>query len=212
MDRVMKGIIGKKLGMSQLFVETGEVLPVTVVEAGPCKVLQVKTAERDGYEAVQLGFGEKPERLTNKPLQGHFKKAKANPYRSLKEFREFDAEYCEQGKEVKADIFKPGDKVKVTGRTKGKGFQGVIRRYNFHGGPKTHGQSDRLRSPGSIGQSADPSRVFKGLKMAGRTGGRITTTKNLVVVRVDADKNLLFIKGAIPGARNSIVTIRRQSN
>jgi len=208
----MVGIIGKKLGMSQLFVETGEVLPVTVVAAGPCKVLQVKTTDKDGYEAVQLGFEEKPERLASKPLQGHVKKVKAKPYRTLQEFRQFEAEYCEPGKEVKADVFKPGDRVKVTSQTKGKGFQGVVKRYNFHGGPKTHGQSDRLRSPGSIGQSADPSRVFKGLKMPGRTGGRNTTIKNLVVVKVDTDKNLLFIKGAIPGARNSIVTIRRQSS
>lgn len=206
----MRGIIGKKIGMSQVFEPNGDMLPVTVIEAGPCQIVQVKTPEKDGYSAVQLGFEKKPEKRVNKPLLGHFKAAKTEPYRVLSEIRDFNEEGTKAGDMVTVDIFKVGEEVKITGVTKGKGFQGVVKRHNFQGGPKTHGQSDRYRSPGSIGASAYPSRVIKGLKMAGRMGGKRHTVRGLSIVKIDAENNLLFIKGAVPGARNSYVTIRRQ--
>ncbi len=205
----MVGIIGKKIGMSQVFHEDGIVSPVTIIEAGPCKVVQVKTNKNEGYNSVQLGFGEKPERLTNKPEQGHFKSGGTPFYRTLIEFKDIESELMEKGKEITVETFKEGDSVKVTGISKGKGFQGVVKRHNFKGGPKTHGQTDKFRSPGSIGQSSDPSRVIKGIRMAGRTGGNQTTTSNLKIVKIDAEKNLLYIKGAVAGSKNSIVTIRR---
>jgi large subunit ribosomal protein L3 len=209
----MIGIIGKKIGMSQVFQEDGKVEPVSIIEAGPCQVIQVKTFEKDGYSAVQLGFEEKPERKANKPELGHFKFAKVDhPYRYLKEFRDFDAEYAKVGEKVTVELFKEGRKIKVTGTTKGKGFQGVVKRYNFRGGPKTHGQSDRHRAPGSIGASAYPSRVIKGLKMPGRMGGKRKTVLGLRIIRIDKDNNLLYIRGAVPGARNSIVTVRMQES
>jgi len=210
MEENMIAIIGKKVGMSQIYNEMGDAFPVTLVEAGPCKVIQVKTKEKDGYSALQLGFDKKPERLVNEPEKGHYKTAKSDAYRVLKEFRSFESDYCEVGKEVKADIFQIEDKVDVRGVSKGKGFQGVVKRYNFKGGPKTHGQGDRLRAPGSVGQSADPSRVVKGIKMPGRTGGDNVTIKGLKVLKVNSEKNLLYIKGAIPGANNSTVIIKRQ--
>lgn len=206
----MQGIIGKKIGMSQVFEPNGDMLPVTVIEAGPCQIVQVKTPERDGYSAVQLGFDKKPEKRVNKPLLGHFKAANAEPYRLLAEIRYFENEDIKTGDTITVNIFKVGEKVKVTGVTKGKGFQGVVKRHNFQGGPKTHGQSDRYRAPGSIGASAYPSRVIKGLKMAGRMGGKRHTVRGLSVVKIDAENNLLYVKGAVPGARNSYVTIRRQ--
>lgn len=209
---VMIGIIGKKLGMSQIFKETGEVIPVTIVEAGPCPVIQVKTEKKDGYFAVQLGFGKKVERLTKKPEMGRFKSINTEPVRYLAEIRDFDAKAVKVGEKVTVDLFKDGDNVKVTGISKGKGFQGVVRRHNFRGGPATHGQSDRQRAPGSIGASSYPSRVIKGLKMAGRMGGTQTTMRNLKIVKIDRENNLLYIKGAIPGAKNGIVTIRRQES
>lgn len=208
----MVGIIGKKIGMNQIFREDGESVPVSIVEAGPCVVTQVKTPEKDGYSAVQLGFMKKSDRRLNKPERGHFKAAKVDPYSWLYEFRDFLPEYSSVGKEIVVDIFKEGDRVKVRGISKGKGFQGVVKRYGFKGGPSTHGQSDRARSPGSIGASAYPSRVIKGMKMAGRMGGEITTTMNLQIVKIDRDNNILYIKGAIPGARNSVVTVRRMGN
>ena len=208
----MVGILGKKLGMTQIFSEDGLAIPVTIVEAGPCKVVQVKTLENDGYSAVQLGFEKKPERLVNKPMMGHFRKHKVEPFRFLREFRDFPEEYCEVGKEVTVEVFEEGDIVKVTGISKGKGFQGVVKRHGFGGGPRTHGQSDRLRAPGSIGASAFPSRVIKGLRMAGRMGGKQVTVKGLTIVKIDKENNLLFIKGAVPGARNSLLIIRRQES
>ncbi|HDN60084.1 MAG TPA: 50S ribosomal protein L3 [Candidatus Marinimicrobia bacterium] len=208
----MVGILGKKLGMTQIFSEDGLAIPVTIVEAGPCKVVQVKTLENDGYSAVQLGFEKKPERLVNKPMMGHFRKHKIEPFRFLREFRDFPEEYCEVGKEVTVEVFEEGNIVKVTGISKGKGFQGVVKRHGFGGGPRTHGQSDRLRAPGSIGASAFPSRVIKGLRMAGRMGGKQVTVKGLTIVKIDKENNLLFIKGAVPGARNSLLIIRRQES
>ncbi|MCK4295661.1 MAG: 50S ribosomal protein L3 [Candidatus Marinimicrobia bacterium] len=208
----MLGIIGKKIGMSQIFRESGEAIPVSIIEAGPCQVIQVKTSKKDGYSAVQVGFGEKPDRLTNKPEMGHFKSAKVKPYKYLEEFREFKVDYCKVGKKITVDLFKEGDSVKVTGISIGKGFQGVVKRYNFAGGPKTHGQSDRLRAGGSIGASAYPSRVIRGVKMPGRMGGKRITTRGLQVIKIDHKNNLLYIKGAITGPRNGIVTIRRQES
>ena len=206
----MLGILGKKIGMSQVFAEDGKLIPVTIVEAGPCKVVQVKTTETDGYNAAQLGFEEKPERLLIKPEKGHFEKNKTGYYRTLVEIRDADADLMKSGYEVTVEKFNKGDLLKVTGTTKGKGFQGVMKRHGFAGGQKTHGQKDRLRAPGSIGQSSDPSRVIKGMRMPGRAGGNRKTISNLEVVKIDVDNNLLYIKGAVPGARNGILTIRKQ--
>ena len=206
----MLGIIGKKLGMSQVFEQNGDLIPVTIVEAGPCQVVQVKTPEKEGYSAVQLGFEKKPEKRANKPELGHFKAANTEPYRHLSELRDFESDHLKVGESITVNLFKVGDKVKVSGVTKGKGFQGVVKRYNFKGGPKTHGQSDRHRAPGSIGASAYPSHVIKGMKMPGRMGGDNKTVRGLSIIKIDPDNNLLYIKGAVPGARNGIVTIRRQ--
>jgi len=206
----MLGIIGKKLGMSQVFEQNGDLIPVTIVEAGPCQVVQVKTPEKEGYSAVQLGFEKKPEKRANKPELGHFKAANTEPYRHLSEIRDFESDHLKVGESITVNLFKVGDKVKVSGITKGKGFQGVVKRYNFKGGPKTHGQSDRHRAPGSIGASAYPSHVIKGMKMPGRMGGDNKTVRGLSIIKIDPDNNLLYIKGAVPGARNGIVTIRRQ--
>ncbi len=206
----MAGMIGKKLGMTRVFSESGDSIPVTVIQAGPCYVTAIRTKEKNGYEAVQLGFEEVPERKLNKPRLGVFKKLNLKPLRYLKEFRNFEnvSEY-EPGQEIKVDIFQVGDRVKVTGQSKGKGFQGVVKRHGFGGGPKTHGQSDRWRAPGSVGQASFPSRVFKGLRMAGRTGNQRVTVRNLEVVRVDAENHILMVKGAVPGARNGLVYITK---
>lgn len=206
----MAGMIGKKLGMTRIFSESGDSIPVTVIQAGPCYVTAIRTKEKNGYEAVQLGFEEVPERKLNKPRLGVFKKLNLKPLRYLKEFRNFEnvSEY-EPGQEIKVDIFQVGDRVKVTGQSKGKGFQGVVKRHGFGGGPKTHGQSDRWRAPGSVGQASFPSRVFKGLRMAGRTGNQRVTVRNLEVVRVDAENHILMVKGAVPGARNGLVYITK---
>ncbi|MDZ7374938.1 MAG: 50S ribosomal protein L3 [candidate division KSB1 bacterium] len=207
----MVGIIGRKLGMTRLFGERGEAIPVTVIEAGPCYVTQVKTEAKDGYNAVQLGFDEVKERSLNKPLLGHLKKAGVKALRILREFRDFQLDKpVEPGQEIRVDIFREGDLVDVTGYSKGRGFAGVVKRHRFGGGPKTHGQSDRWRAPGSLGQSSFPSRVFKGLRMAGRMGNRRVTVKNLRVVKVDPENNLLVVKGAVPGSVKGIVTIKRQ--
>lgn len=206
----MVGIVGKKIGMSQIFTETGEVIPVTIVEAGPCPVIQVKTTEKDGYAAVQLAFEKAKERLVKKPQLGHYKKVNLPAYKYLVEIRDCAGDFCEVGKQVTVEAFQVGDTVKVTGTSKGRGFQGVVKRHGFGGGPRTHGQSDRLRAPGSIGASADPSHVIKGVRMAGRMGGKRCTVANLTIVKIDPSHNLLYIKGALPGAKNSIVTIRRQ--
>ncbi|HGY57388.1 MAG TPA: 50S ribosomal protein L3 [Caldithrix abyssi] len=205
---MMQGILGVKKGMTQIFDEEGLIVPVTIVEAGPCYVTQKKTREKDGYFAVQIAFQDKKEKRTTKALQGHFAKAKVANKRILREFRFSDFEELELGSELKADRFSAGDEVTVSVVSKGKGFQGVVKRHNFAGGPKTHGQSDRLRAPGSIGQSSNPSRVFKGIKMGGRMGNERITLKNVPVVKVDAENNLIFLKGSIPGAKNSIVEIK----
>ncbi|UCE04775.1 MAG: 50S ribosomal protein L3 [bacterium] len=208
----MSSIIGKKVGMTRLFDETGKNVVVTILEAGPCYVTEIRTKEKHGYDAVQLGFENKREKVTTKPLVGHFNKANVKPLRNLKEFKIFNSESpLKLGDEIKVDIFSVGDKVTVTGISKGKGFAGGVKRHGFSGGPKSHGQSDRYRAPGSIGQSSFPSRVFKGQKMAGRMGNKKVTVKNLKVVKVDNDKNLLAVKGAVPGHIKSYVFIKKQA-
>ncbi|RMD95855.1 MAG: 50S ribosomal protein L3 [Calditrichaeota bacterium] len=206
----MSGIIGKKLGMTRIFTESGESVPVTVIEAGPCYVAAVRTKEKNGYEALQLGFEKVSKKKLNKPRLGFFEKNKLEPVRYLKEFRNFDnpTEY-KPGDEIKVDIFQVGDRVKVTAKSKGKGFQGVVKRHGFGGGPKTHGQSDRWRAPGSIGQASYPARVLKGLKMAGRMGNARVTISNLEVVKVDPENNVLMVKGAVPGGSNGLVYITK---
>jgi large subunit ribosomal protein L3 len=205
----MQGIIGKKRGMTRVFDKQGHAVPVTVIEAGPCPVVQVKTQQKDGYNAVQIGFGEKRKKLVTLPLQGHFEKAKVEPKRLLREIRMDQVEKLKVGQQLKVDMFAVGEKVKVSGISKGLGFQGGVRRHGFHGGPKTHGQSDRLRAPGSIGASSFPSRVYKGQRMAGRMGREKVTVRNLEVVVVDSERNLLLLRGAVPGKVNSYLTIRK---
>ena len=206
----MRGLIGRKIGMSQVFDERGDVIAVTVVEAGPCYVTQIKNKQTDGYEAVQLGFMQTKESRVTKPFLGHLKKAGVGPFRILREFKDFESQSAlNLGTEIKADIFTPGDVVVVTGKSKGRGFAGVVKRHHFRGGPKTHGQSDRHRAPGSIGSSSFPSRVFKGMRMAGRMGHEQVTVRNLRVVKVDATNNLILLKGAVPGANKDFVIIRK---
>jgi large subunit ribosomal protein L3 len=206
----MSGLLGKKLGMARVFDESGRSIPVTVIEAGPCYVTQIKRTETDGYDAVQLGFEEKKEKQTRRPEMGHFAKASVKPLRYLREFKDFEnLDELKPGDAVTVDIFHEGEKVKVTGVSKGRGFQGVVKRHGFGGGPKTHGQSDRHRAPGSIGQSSFPSRVLKGLRMAGRMGDERVTVRNLEVVKVDPERNILMVKGGVPGSRNSVVIIRK---
>ncbi len=202
-----KAILGKKIGMTQVFTDDGHLVPVTVIQAGPCVVTQVKTVDNEGYDAIQVGFIDKPERKTNKPLKGHFAKAGVKPKRHLTEFRLTDTTGFTVGQEVKADTFNAGDLIDVTATSKGKGFQGPIKRHGFHRGPMTHG-SKYHRGVGSLGASAGISRVMKGRKMAGRMGGSQVTTQNLTVVRVDTDKNLILVKGAVPGPRGAVVCIR----
>ncbi len=202
-----KAILGKKLGMTQVFLEDGKVVPVTVVEAGPCPVVQKKTVDTDGYSAVQVGFGDIAEKNVNKPKQGHFKKAGIPFKRYLREFRLDDAEGYEVGQEIKADIFQPGEKVDVSGVSKGKGFAGVIKRHNQHRGPMSHG-SRYHRRPGSMGACSSPSKVFKSKKLPGHMGVQLVTVQNLEVVRVDAERNFMLVKGAFPGARGSLVVIK----
>jgi large subunit ribosomal protein L3 len=203
-------IIGKKLGMTQVFREDGERVPVTVIEAGPCPVTAVRDAERDGYAAVQIAFGEVAERKLTKAELNHLKKAGAPPMRTLVEFRqdEIGAEH-QIGDSVTVEAFEPGQRVKVAGVSVGKGFQGTIRRHNFHRGPVSHG-SHNVRAPGSIGASADPARVFKGRKMPGQMGRKRATQPSLEVVEVDAERNLLLVRGAVPGPRNGVVEVRSQ--
>jgi large subunit ribosomal protein L3 len=204
----MKGIIGRKLGMTQLFdAESGVVTPVTVIEAGPCPVVQVKTQETDGYEAVQLAFEPVAERKITKAELGHLKKGGADAHRHLVEFR--GQSEAVLGEPVTVEVFQPGDPIKVTGIGIGKGFAGTIKRHRFHRGPKTHG-SHNIRKPGSIGASATPSRVFKGMKMAGRLGGKRVTQVGLHVHEIDVENNLLLVKGAVPGPKNGIVEIREE--
>ena len=202
---MLRGFLGKKIGMTQLFAENGSVVPVTLIEAGPCVVTQVKTKDSDGYGAVQLGFG--GVKRPNKPMQGHFRPSRASRY--LREVKADDPTEFSVGQTVSLDIFAEGEKVDVIGRSKGRGFAGTMKRHGFGGGPRTHGQSDRARAPGSIGGGTTPGKVFKGLKMAGHMGNRRITVKGLEIVKVDTDRNILAVKGGIPGAPNSLVQIRR---
>lgn len=203
-----KGIIGKKIGMTQIFDEVGNVIPVTVIEAGPCSVCQVKTKETDGYDAVQLGFEDLAERKVNKPLAGHFKKAGVSAKKHLKEFRFDDISGYKAGGVVTADTFAQGDKVDVVGITKGHGYTGAVKRWNNHILRMTHGTGPIHRQVGSMGSTSSPSRVFKNKKMAGQYGNERVTVQNLVVAKVDAEKNIIAVKGAVPGARGGIVFIR----
>ena len=202
-----KAILTTKVGMTQIFNEDGVLTPVTVLQAGPCVVTQVKTVENDGYSAVQVGFGDKREKLVNKPMKGQFDKAGVSYKRFLKEFKFEDAESYELGQEIKADIFAAGDKIDATAISKGKGFQGAIKRHNQSRGPMAHG-SKYHRHAGSNGACSDPSKVFKGKKMPGHMGHKRITIQNLEVVRVDAENNLLLVKGSVPGPKKSLVTIK----
>ncbi len=207
----MKGILGKKVGMTQIFDDRGEVIPVTVIEAGPCFVAQIKTVERDGYTAIQLGFEEaKPKRLTQPQLK-HLQKSNLPALRHLREIRMApdDLSDLEEGQKLTVALFEPGEYVDVSGISKGRGFAGVVKRHGFRGGPKTHGQSDRHRAPGSIGACTTPGRVFKGKRMAGRMGGERVTVQSLEIVMVDPERNLLALKGAVPGAKNGLLEIRQ---
>ena len=202
-----KGIIGRKIGMTQIFDEKGNVIPVTVIEAGPCVVAQVKTVETDGYNAVQLGFGDIKDKHINKPEAGHFAKAKLANKKHLREFRLETVENYKVGDEVKADVFEAGEKIDVQGTSKGKGFQGVIKRHGQHRGPMGHG-SMYHRRPGSMGSTSTPGRVFKGKKLPGQMGKVTVTIQNLDVVRVDMDKNVLLVKGSVPGPKGAILKIK----
>lgn len=202
-----KGLIGKKIGMTQIFNEEGKVIPVTVIEAGPCVVSQVKTEETDGYNSIQLGFGAIKESKINKPERGHFTKANIAPARYLREFRVDSIEDVKVGDELKADIFMAGDKIDIQGTSKGKGFQGVIKRHGQHRGPMGHG-SMYHRRPGSMGSTSTPGRVFKGKKLPGHMGAETVTIQNLEVIKVDLDKNIILVKGSVPGAKGSILKIK----
>lgn len=205
----MPGIIGKKLGMTSIFSAEGKNVPCTLVEAGPCVVTQVRTVEKDGYEAVQLGYGVRKDKHTSAAMAGHFKKAGTDPKRKLVEFAGFDSE-LNLGDEVTIELFEEGEFVDVVGTSKGKGFQGVVKRHNFRGvGGQTHGQHNRGRAPGSIGAASTPSRVFKGMRMAGQMGNARVTQANLKIMKVLTDKNVLVIKGSIPGAKGSYVLIEK---
>lgn len=205
----MVGLIGKKLGMSSIFGNDGEMIPVTVIQAGPCKIVNIRTVEKDGYTALQLGFGKKKSKNVSKPVQGQYKKSGIDtPAAILKEYRYTETDAYKIGDELKVDLFTEGEKIRVKGKSKGKGFQGVMRRHGFGGvGGTTHGQSDRLRAPGSIGASSYPSRVFKGQRMAGRMGFEEVTVQNLKVVKILPEENIILVKGAVPGSINSIVEL-----
>ena len=204
----MSGIIGRKMGMSSVYNKDGNIVPVTVIQAGPCQVVTIKTADKDGYQALQLGFGSRKEKNISKPVLGQYKKNNLTPSYILKEFRFPEISNYKIGDEIKVDFFKEGEKIKVRSKSKGKGFQGVMRRHGFGGvGGTTHGQSDRLRAPGSIGSSSYPSRVFKGQRMAGRMGYDNVTISNLSVVKILPEQNLILVKGAVPGSINTIVEL-----
>ncbi|HOS58264.1 MAG TPA: 50S ribosomal protein L3 [Bacteroidales bacterium] len=209
----MSGLIGKKIGMTSIYDASGKVVPCTVLEAGPCVVTQVKTIEKDGYEAIQLAYDEKKEKRTSKPLKGHFAKAGTSPKKVLREFTRFEeGSRKKHGEIIDVSVFVEGEYVDVSGISKGKGFQGVLKRHNFGGvGESTHGQHNRLRAPGSIGSSSWPSRVFKGMKMAGRTGGNKVKMINLQIMKIVKEKNLVVVKGSVPGANGSYVIIERWS-
>jgi large subunit ribosomal protein L3 len=202
----MKGIIGKKLGMTRIFGENGDSVPVTVIEAGPCPVVEVKTAERDGYNAIQIGFARRKPGNVNMPSKGRFEKAGVEPTQVLREVRVSDAAGYEVGAVLKADLFQAGELVRVTGYSKGKGFQGVVKRWGFSGAPDSHGSRNH-REPGSIGQCATPAKVWKNKKMPGRAGHERVTVRNLEIIQVDADKNIIAVRGAVPGRRNGYVMV-----
>ena len=205
----MPGLLGKKIGMTSVFSADGKNTPCTVIEVGPCVVTQVKTVETDGYEALQLGFEDKKDKHTTKPEAGHFKKAGVTPKRHLAEFKGFEGEY-KLGDTIAVDFFAEGDFVDIAGTSKGKGFQGVVKRHGFGGvGQTTHGQHNRLRAPGSIGACSYPAKVFKGMRMAGQTGNQRVTVQNLQVLKVIAEHNLMMIKGSVPGSKGSIVIIEK---
>ncbi len=205
----MPGLLGKKIGMTSVFSADGKNIPCTVIEVGPCVVTQIKTLEKDGYEAVQLGFEEKKDKHTTQPMAGHFKKAGVAPQRHLAEFNGFEKE-VKLGDSLTVDLFTENDFVDIQGVSKGKGFQGVVKRHGFGGvGQRTHGQHNRLRAPGSIGACSYPAKVFKGMRMAGQTGNKRVTVQNLQVVKVIAEHNVLMIKGSIPGSKGSIVLIEK---
>jgi large subunit ribosomal protein L3 len=201
---VIEGILGRKLGMLQIFDNDGNVVPVTAIEAGPCQVTQVKTEDRDGYSSIQIGFGSV--KRVNSPMRGHLRRQ--GPFRYLREFKADDAGSYNVGDRVGVDIFEPGERVDVVGTSKGRGFAGVVKRHGFHGGPKTHGQSDRHRSPGSIGATTTPGRVVKGLKMAGHMGHERVTALNLEVIEVNAARGILMVKGSVPGPVGGLVRVR----
>jgi len=208
---MVDALLGKKVGMTSVYTEGGELVPVTVIELGPCVVIQVKTADQDGYNALQLGFEEKKRKRVTRPLLGHYDKAGVAPTRFLREVGWDGEGEMAPGAVLKADLFAEEQRVDVTGVSKGRGFQGVVKRYGFAGGPKTHGQGDRHRAPGSIGQSAYPARVLKGTRMPGRMGGTRHTIRNLKVVKVDTERNALLVRGAVPGPRTGYVVVRRTS-
>ena len=204
---MLKGLLGKKIGMTQIFDDNGTAIPVTIIEAGPCYVTQIRKVEADGYSAVQLGFGEvKPKRLTGGQL-GHLKRNDLAPLRFLREFRTKDAELSE-GDQLTVSVFEVGDHVDIAGTSKGRGFAGVVKRHGFAGGPKTHGQSDRQRAPGSIGATSGTARVFKGKRMPGHMGNRRVTSQNLKIVLVDSERNLIGVRGAVPGPKNGLLVIK----
>jgi len=205
----MRGLIGKKIGMTQVFSKTGSLIPVTIVEAGPCVVTQIKTLDSDGYDAVQIGFSDLRDKHSNKALSGHFSKANSKAKKYLAEFKPVSNYDYKTGQEFGVSLFKEGEMVSVSGTSKGKGFSGVMKRHGFGGGPKTHGQREHPRSAGSIGQASDPSRVFKGMKMAGQYGNKKISTRNLEIISVVKQNNQLLIKGAIPGANNGIIYISK---
>jgi len=206
----MIGIIGKKVGMTSVFQPDGKYVACTVVEAGPCKVTQVKDLAKDGYTAVQLGFDDKKEKSSNKPEIGHFKKSGSAPKRKVVEIRDFEKDVKQGDDILVADLFEEGDLIDITGVSKGKGFQGVVKRHGFAGvGGQTHGQHNRLRHPGSLGASSDPSKVMKGMRMAGRTGNDTVTVQNLKVLKVLSENNLIVIKGAVPGAKGSYLILKK---
>ncbi len=206
----MPGLLGKKIGMTNIYTEDGVNIPVTAIEAGPCTVTLIRTEEKDGYNALQIGFGVRKEKHLNKPQSAYYKKNNLVPAKYIREFRNFDITEYKVGDVVTTEIFTEGEKVNVVSKSKGKGFQGVMKRHGFSGvGGRTHGQKDRERAPGSIGQSSSPSRVLKGTRMAGRTGNERVTIKNLQVVKIIPEKNIIFVKGSVPGAINSVVEINK---
>jgi len=207
----MSGLIGKKIGMTSIYDADGKIVPCTVIEAGPCVVTQIRTLEKDGYEAIQLGYDEKKESRTNKPMMGHFSKAGTTPKKVLAEFSRFE-ERKEYGQTLTVDVFLEGEYIDVVGHSKGKGFQGVVKRHGFAGvGDATHGQHNRLRAPGSVGASSYPSRVFKGMRMAGRMGNKRTKMINIQIMKLIPEKNLVVVKGSVPGPKGSYLILERWS-